>query len=182
MALLVDAEHLLDLRLGLQQEVLGAAAADDAARRSCRRCAWPRARSPRSRSRRRSRRSAAGCPPAPARPRSCRSSCRPASWCRSARRSSCAAASTERCGRPERLLALAHVAAEQVVVLGGAHRRAGTRAAPRPRGRRRRSRAARCSRRRCRRCAPRPCRAARRRRRSGVPWCSASPSAKWASW
>ena len=83
---LVDAEHLLDLRLGLEHEVLGAAAADDqhpalaAAALGLEHDGW------RSRSRRRSRRTGACCRPAPARPRSCRSSCRPASWCRSAPR------------------------------------------------------------------------------------------------
>ena len=59
---------------------------------------------------------------------------------------------------------------------------AGTPPGRRPRGRTGRWRAARCSRRRRRRSAPRPCRAARRRSPWGVPRCIASPSAKCASW
>ena len=86
MPLLVDAEHFLDLRLGLQREVLRAAAAEDHDRALARRRAWRRARSTPSRSRRRSGRSRTCSRRARARRRSCRSTSRRATTCRSARR------------------------------------------------------------------------------------------------
>ena len=99
-ALLVDAEHFLDLRLGLQHEVLRAAAAADQHRRSCRRRAWRRARSTPSRSRRDSDRSRTCFPRARARRRSSRSTSRPATTCRSARRTRRRRESSDFCPMP----------------------------------------------------------------------------------